>query len=44
MGTIRQTYLIDASGIVVDIITKPNTKDHGREVLDRFAALEQAAK
>ena len=39
MGTIRTTYLIDENGIVVDIINKPNTKDHGRQVLDRFAAL-----
>ena len=39
MGTIRTTYLIDESGTVVDIIKKPNTKDHGQEVMDRFAIL-----
>jgi peroxiredoxin Q/BCP len=40
MGTLRQTFLVDESGTVVDIITKPNTKEHGREVLERFAALD----
>ncbi len=40
LGTKRQTFLIDESGMIVDIIGKPNTKDHGREVMERFEALD----
>jgi thioredoxin-dependent peroxiredoxin len=39
LGTLRKTFLIDENGILVDIIDKPNTKDHGTEIMERFAAL-----
>jgi peroxiredoxin Q/BCP len=39
LGTLRKTFLIDENGILVDVIQKPNTKDHGTEILERFAAL-----
>lgn len=33
MGTIRTTYIIDANGIIEDVITKVNTKAHTAQIL-----------
>lgn len=33
MGTIRTTFLIDENGIIEDIITKVQTKDHANQIL-----------
>ncbi|HIO15858.1 MAG TPA: peroxiredoxin, partial [Flavobacteriales bacterium] len=35
-GTHRTTFLIDENGKIVDIISKPNCKDHAAEVLKGF--------
>ena len=34
MGTIRTTFLIDENGIIEDIITKVQTKDHANQILN----------
>lgn len=34
MGTVRTTFLADENGVVTDIITKVNTKDSARQILD----------
>lgn len=34
MGTVRTTFLVDGDGVVTDIITKVNTKDSARQILD----------
>ncbi|WP_199750472.1 thioredoxin-dependent thiol peroxidase [Gynurincola endophyticus] len=36
MGLIRTTFLIDEKGIVVKVIGRPKTKDHGNEILTAF--------
>lgn len=36
MGTMRTTFLIDEDGIIKQIITKPNVKEHTQEVLKGF--------
>ena len=36
MGVVRTTFLIDESGTIVKIITKPKVADHTREILDGF--------
>ena len=33
MGTLRTTFLIDENGIIEKIITKPDSKNHGQEIL-----------
>lgn len=33
MGTVRTTFLIDESGVIEDIITKVQTKDHANQIL-----------
>ena len=38
-GVKRTTCLIDESGKIVKIFKRPNTKIHGQEILDAFAAL-----
>lgn len=35
-GIYRTTFLIDEEGIVVGVITKPNTKDHVNEIYQLF--------
>lgn len=35
MGTIRTTFLIGENGIIEDIITKVQTKDHANQILKR---------
>lgn len=34
MGTVRTTFLTDETGVVTDIISKVNTKDSARQILD----------
>lgn len=34
MGTVRTTFLTDENGVVTDIISKVNTKDSARQILD----------
>jgi peroxiredoxin Q/BCP len=36
-GTHRTTFLIDESGQIQSVITKPKTKDHATEIIDGFA-------
>lgn len=36
MGTLRQTFLIDESGKVVNIIEKPKVGDHSKEIIEGF--------
>ncbi|MDA0913063.1 MAG: thioredoxin-dependent thiol peroxidase [Bacteroidetes bacterium] len=36
-GTHRTTFLIDESGCIQAVITKPKTKDHAAEIIDGFA-------
>lgn len=33
LGTIRKTYIIGADGIIEDIISKVNTKEHTKQIL-----------
>jgi len=33
MGTLRTTFLIDENGVIEKIITKPDSKNHGQEIL-----------
>ena len=33
MGTIRKTYVIDENGVITDIITKVDTKNHTSQIL-----------
>ncbi len=33
MGTVRTTFIIDEQGVISDIITKVNTKDHTSQIL-----------
>ena len=33
MGTLRTTYVIDEQGIIIDAISKVNTKDHTAQIL-----------
>ena len=40
MGTSRTTFLIDETGKLRHIITKPDTKNHTEEILDAWAALD----
>jgi len=35
-GIHRTTFLIDESQKIVAILDKPNTKDHGKEILEIF--------
>jgi peroxiredoxin Q/BCP len=39
MGITRTTFLIDEAGKLKHIISKPDTKDHTREVLEAWATL-----
>jgi peroxiredoxin Q/BCP len=36
MGVFRKTFLIDESGVVVKIISKPNVKIHAEEIAEGF--------
>ncbi len=36
LGIHRTTFLIDEKGVIVDIIQKPNTKDHAKEIIERM--------
>lgn len=38
MGTLRQTFLIDETGKIVNIIEKPKVGDHAKEILDAFSS------
>lgn len=38
-GIHRTTFLLDESGLIVDIISKPKTKDHAAEILESFEKL-----
>lgn len=42
MGTKRTTFLIDEDGMIREVLKKPKTKDHAREVLEKFRALDDA--
>ena len=33
MGTLRKTYVIDENGVITDIITKVDTKNHTSQIL-----------
>jgi peroxiredoxin Q/BCP len=33
MGTLRQTFIFNEEGILVEIIEKVNTKDHAAQIL-----------
>jgi peroxiredoxin Q/BCP len=33
MGTLRTTFIIDENGVIEKIITKPDSKNHGQEIL-----------
>ena len=33
MGTVRTTFLIDETGIITDIISKVDTKEHAKQIL-----------
>ena len=33
MGTLRTTFLIDENGVIEKIITKPDSKNHGQEIV-----------
>ena len=33
MGTVRTTFLIDEDGLISDVITKVNTKNHTAQIL-----------
>jgi peroxiredoxin Q/BCP len=33
MGTLRTTFLIDENGAIEKIITKPDSKNHGQEIV-----------
>lgn len=37
MGTVRTTFLTDTEGVITHIITKVNTKDAARQILDIIA-------
>ena len=41
LGIHRTTFLIDEKGIIKAIITKPETKNQARQVLDTWEALEK---
>ncbi len=34
MGTLRKTYVIDENGVITDIISKVDTKNHYQQILD----------
>jgi len=34
MGVVRTTFIINANGIIERIITKVNTKDHAKQILE----------
>ncbi|MCP9611125.1 thioredoxin-dependent thiol peroxidase [Coprobacter tertius] len=34
MGTVRTTFLIDENGVIQNIITKVDTKDHAKQILN----------
>jgi peroxiredoxin Q/BCP len=40
MGTSRTTFLLDETGKIRCIITKPDTKNHSAEILEAWASLE----
>ncbi len=42
MGIKRTTFLIDEQGVIRKIIKRPHVKDHAREVLEAWKALEAA--
>ncbi len=42
MGIKRTTFLIDENGIIRKIIKRPDVKDHARQVLEAWKALEAA--
>ena len=33
MGINRTTFIIDDKGVIIDVITKVNTKDHTNQIL-----------
>ena len=33
MGTLRKTYIIDENGIITDIVSKVDTKNHTAQIL-----------
>ena len=33
MGTLRTTFIIDENGVIEKIITKPDSKNHGQEIV-----------
>lgn len=36
MGVVRTTFIIDENGIIEKIITKVNTKDHAKQIMDEL--------
>jgi peroxiredoxin Q/BCP len=34
MGIVRTTFIIDENGLISDIITKVNTKEHTTQIID----------
>lgn len=44
MGTARVTYVVDANGVIENIIEKVDTKDHAAQILGKPAAAPTAKK
>ncbi len=40
MGLIRTTFLIDKNGIVKKIFNKPKSKEHSKEILEAWSAIQ----
>ena len=36
MGVVRTTFVIDENGIIEKVITKVNTKDHAKQILEQL--------
>ena len=34
MGIIRTTFIVDESGVIIDIIEKVKTKDHANQIIE----------
>jgi peroxiredoxin Q/BCP len=35
MGTARTTFIIDANGVITDIVEKVDTKEHAAQILQK---------
>jgi len=41
MGLVRTTFLIDEKGIIKKIFSRPNSKEHTKEILEAWDAIEK---